>query len=138
MKRLSTLLMLALLIGGCYKDEVDVSRLTNNPFDPQYVGPPVFEGQGTSLQQVNIGGATVLYQIIAFRVRSELFLSPATYGVEVRDQQSGQVQVLSPDPPGSDQFRYRRAPLPGQPVCVELRLSNDQSTARAETLCVTL
>lgn len=138
MKRWGPLLLLALLSGGCFKDDVDVARLTNNPFDPEYTGPPVFEGQGTSLQQVSIGGSTVLYQVIAFRVRSELFLAPASYGVEVRDQQSGQVLNLSPDPPGSDQFRYRRAPLPGQPVCLELRLSNDQSTARAETLCATL
>lgn len=133
-----TIALLLVLLTGCYKDTVDVADLRDNPFDPDYQGEPVFVLEGTFLQQVDIGTGSVVYQIIEIRVREDLFLAPATYSVAARDLQTGQEELLNPDPPGGALFRFQRAPSPGQPVCLELRLSNNQSTARAETLCATL
>ena len=44
----------------------------------------------------------------------------------------------STNTPGGNLFKYQRQPVPGQQVCLELRLSNNLSTAGAETICVTL
>ena len=72
-------------------------------------------------------------QVIAFRVRSELFLSDATYSVRVHDLENGQTILLDADPPGGDSFKYYKQNLViGSPVCLELRLSNNLSAARAE------
>ncbi len=132
------LLLLVPLVMGCYKDDLDVADLNNNPFDPEYVGPAVFELEGTYTQFVDLGEFTVLYQVIEVRVREDLFLSSAAYTVQLTDLQLGMVQNVVPDPPGSNIWKYYREPAPGQEICVELRLANNQSTAGATTFCVTL
>lgn len=140
MIRLLHIIALASLVlaGGCVKDDLDPAELTNNPFDKDYDGPAVFNLVGTYTQVVNIGVGSLLYQVVEFTVREDLFLAPATYGVQVTDLQSGQVESAVPEPPGGNTFKYYRQPLPGQQVCLELRLTNNNGTARAETLCVTL
>lgn len=129
-----------LLLAGCYKDEVEPSELTNNPFDPEYVGENVFVSEGTYTETVFVPQiGNVLRQVIAFRVRSELFLSDATYSVRVHDLENGQTVLLDADPPGGDAFKYYKQNLvSGSPVCLELQLSNNLSVARAEEICVTL
>lgn len=139
MRSLLAFTILLTLLSGCYKDNVDVSELNTNPFDRDYEGPAVFEFEETFLQTVNIGGTNILYQIIVFRVKEELFLSPASYSVQLRDLQNEDPNATAtPVSPGSARFRYQRAPAPGQQVCLELRLANNQSAARAETICATL
>ncbi len=138
---LHLILALLPLLGGCYKDDVDPAKLTNNPFDPAYVGENVFVSDGTFTETVFIPGVgNVVRQVIAFHVRSELFLtSGVTYAVQVHDQQNGQTVLLNPDPVGGNAFKYYKQNLvQGLPVCLELRLSNNLSVARAETICVTL
>lgn len=131
--------MVALLsLSGCYKDALDDRLPTDNPFDREYDGPTVFVSEGTYTQVTNIGPVSVLRQVIAFRVRSELFLSPTPYSVQVRDLQSGVTELLNADPPGSDNFKFFREPAPGQSICLELRLSNNQSAAGPTTICATL
>jgi hypothetical protein len=139
MKRLLRLSILAVLLSGCYKDEVDIAALNNNPFDRDYAGEAVFVFEETYVQQVSTGGTTVLLQIIVFRVREDLFLAPASYSIALRDLQNGNDNgVAIPDPSGGGRYRYQRAPAPGVPICLELRLANNFSTARAETICATL
>jgi len=139
MRSLLTLATLLLLLSGCYKDNVDLSELNTNPFDRDYSGPAVFEFEETFLQTVNIGGTNVLYQVIVFRVKEELFLAPASYSVQLRDLQNEDPNAsATPVSPGSSRYRYQRAPAPGQQICLELRLANNQSGARAETICATL
>lgn len=125
------------LLTGCYKDEVDLATLNNNPFDPEYQGPAVFASEGTWQVVIQAGGNSVVMQDIGFRVNEDLFLAPATYSVAVKDLYSG---IGSEAAPTSEPGRwiYRRGPLPGQEVCIELRLMNSTSTARPETICVTL
>lgn len=141
LKPLFLLLALLPLLAGCYKDDVEPAKLTNNPFDPEYVGENIFVSDGTYTETVFIPGVgNVVRQVIAFHVRSELFLSSgSTYSVQVHDQQNGQTVLLNPDPPGGNAFKYYKQNLvQGAPVCLELRLSNNLSVARAETICVTL
>lgn len=140
MKRLLILLPFVVLLSSCFKDTVDIAALNNNPFDRDFDGEQVFVFEETFTEIVNIGGGTnVLYQVIVFRVREELFLSPTTYGIRLDDLQNGQEdQPVTPVSPGSSRYRYRRDPLPGTPICLRLRLTNNQSAARAETICATL
>jgi len=139
MKHLAILLPVLLLLSSCYKDDVDIAALNNNPFDRDYVGENVFVFEETFLETVNIGGTNVLYQVIVFRVREELFLSPASYSVRLDDLENGlDDQPVSPESPGSSRYRYRREPLPGQSICLSLSLANNQSYARPETICATL
>lgn len=131
------MLAMTLLLGACHKDELDVAQLNTNPFDADYAGPPIFTLEGTWLLTTSTGPVTFTEQVIGFRVDESSFLSPASYGVEVRDLLDSSVEQAVPgDGPG--RWQYRRVPVPGQEVCLELRLWNDFSTARAETICATL
>jgi hypothetical protein len=131
--------LLALIpMMACLKDDLKVEDLTGNPFDPAYEGPSVFVLDSTYTQVVNTGTSNVLFQVIAFRVRQELFLAPASYSVRCRDLLSGQEFLLDADPPGTHRFKVLRQPLPGQSVCLALALSNNLNDARTDTLCATL
>lgn len=139
MKRLALILPLLLLLSGCFKDTVDVAQLTNNPFDREFDGEAVFVFEETFTEVVNIGTSNVVYQVIVFRVREELFLAPTAYGIRLDDLQNGQLdQPTSPVTPGSSRYRYRREPAPAVPICLRLRLTNNQGAARADTICATL
>ncbi|MBK7385009.1 MAG: hypothetical protein IPI81_16985 [Flavobacteriales bacterium] len=135
----STALISTIALLGCGKGELDPGTLTNNPFDPDYNGPAVFELDTTFLEVVVIPGATLLNQAIVFHAKAELFLSDAAYSVRVVDQMNGLTYTLDPNPTNTDRFKYVRSePVIGAPVCLELRLFNNQSAARAEQICATL
>ncbi|MBL0128882.1 MAG: hypothetical protein IPP83_15815 [Flavobacteriales bacterium] len=132
-------LIAVLALASCGKGELDPDTLTNNPFDPDYDGPAVFALDTTYLEVVSIPGATLLNQAIVFHAKAELFLSDASYSVKVVDRISGMSFTLDPNPANSDRFKYVRSePVIGAPVCLELRLFNNQSAARAEQICATL
>lgn len=126
------------LASSCLKDEVDVSTLNNNPFDPGFVGPPVFAFDTTYIEP--IPGTGGVRQVFQFKVNSSLFLEPQAYSVYVEDD------LLPPTdpyvhqvPPGSDVLRYYRLEFePGQEVCLRLSLSNNYHQGRPETVCGTL
>lgn len=140
MKKTLHILFGVLLLSGCYKDDINLDELNNNPFDRDYEGPAMFELIGTYVELVTISGSTVQQQVIEFRVREENFLSPASYSVHLKDPALGTSHLLQPDPPLSDHFKYYRlaAVAEGQEICLELRLSNNQSTAGMEVICATL
>lgn len=139
MTKTMILLAMAMLATGCYKDELDVATLDNNPFDPAYTGPPVFEAIGTYLETTTIPGlGTITRQVFEFRVRNELFLSPASYSVQVLDLTNNIVSVVDQSAPGVHILKYYRLGDPAPQLCVELRLRNNFSTAGAETLCADL
>ena len=133
------MLLLLFLAASCGKGELDPATLTNNPFDADYNGPTVYEVDTTYQQIITGGSAPVVYQVIAFRVKEELFLGAAAYFVQVFDPGNGLTSLLSPNPANSDHFTYSRlGATVGIPVCLDLRLFNDQSAARAEEICATL
>jgi hypothetical protein len=137
------LLVLLVALSGCRKDDVDIDQLTTNPFDADYSGAAMFEVIDTYLATEDIPGTGMLTrQAVRFRVRSEQFLpeqSGRPYQVYVRDQGNGTTQFLEPTELGSNVFIYFRFDISiGIPVCLELALANNFSTARPETICVTL
>lgn len=135
----NTLLLLflcGLCLPSCYKDELEVAELTNNPFDADYNGEAVFtfEEVVNEPQPVPPGGTA---QYVVFRVNSSLFLESTSYQVKVRDLTTGSETYVGQTPVGSDLLRYKRDTLElgtGE-VCLELRLSNNLSTGRPETIC---
>lgn len=139
MRTLLVRLLPTLLLLACGKGELDPGTLKDNPFDPDYAGPPVFQLDTTYARSVSTPSGPVQQQVIAFRVRSELFLSRVQYSVRVEDTAYGLTEVIDPDPIGSSHFNYVRLGWQvGVPVCLRLRLFNDQSAARAEEICATL
>ncbi len=152
MKKYIHILLTMLLLAACYKDEVDVSSMKNNPFDRDFEGPEVFEFVDTYVETVTVMVVVgnppnqtqvpmqVDQQVIEFRVHEELFLSPPSYSVQVRDLDLGSTQLLHPDPQFLDHFKYYRPTgiAEGTLICVELGLSNNQTTARLEVICATL
>ena len=124
------------LFSACYKNELEVDKLTNNPFDREYVGPSVFSFDTTFTEVIN---GDLIRQVFQFRVASELFLAPQSYSVFVVDQAAGASEIIPQFPAGSDLLSYYRTPAtPGQEVCLQLRLSNNYHHGRAETICGTL
>ena len=137
------LIPLLVFVAACGKGELDPGTLTNNPFDPDYSGTPVFSTDTTYLETVSVttpqGTFNITYQVISFDVDESLFLAPADYTVSVVDQESGASIILGPSPAGSSHFVYHKADLViGSAVCLQLQLFNDQSAARAEVICATL
>jgi len=138
MKRTAHIIpMLLLVLASCHKDDVDIARLSDNPFDPDYEGPLLFLMGDPYVESPP--GSPLSYQVFPFTVREDLLLAPATYRVRVGDTGRGTSELLSPNPPGSNSFKYYRpGPEPGQEICLELRLSNNENDARPETTCATL
>ncbi len=86
-----------------------------------------------------VNGVPLSLQTIAFVVKEELLLSDAAYSVQVKDIAEDFITVVDPNPPNSNRFTYSRpGALVGVPVCLELRLYNNLSAARADRLCATL
>jgi len=136
-------LALILLLAGCRKDDVSITSLNNNPFDADFTGEDLFVSEGTELIVESIPGiGAVSRQVIRFRVRSELFLpgqAGRPYSVQVEDRTTGVGVYLDQAGAGDHRFTYILAvPMPGEQVCLELRLANNFSEARAETICETL
>lgn len=133
------LLVAFLLVGlaGCYKDDVDVSARTDNPFDADYSGPSVFSLDSIFVEQV-VGPPSYFRQVVQFKVNAALFLAPASYQVEVHDLLEGTRTLVGQVPPGSHTLRYYRNEYqPGQEVCLELRLTNNNAFGRPGTICGT-
>ncbi len=133
------LLLCALWLGfaGCYKDDVDVSARTDNPFDADYTGPTVFALDSIFVEQV-VGPPSYSRQVVQFKVNDGLFLAPASYQVEVHDLLEGTRTLVGQVPPGSHLLRFHRLEFtPGQEVCLELRLTNNNAFGRPETICGT-
>jgi hypothetical protein len=126
------------LNSGCYKDEVDIAALNNNPFDPGYAGPNVFSFDTTYTEP--IPGTPESRQVFQFRVNSSLFLAPQDYSVQVVDELLPPMDpYVHQVPPGNDVLRYYRNEIVfGQEVCLRLSLSNNYHQGRAETVCGTL
>jgi hypothetical protein len=124
-----------LLASGCYKDEVDIASLNNNPFDPGYTGPNVFSFDTTYIESIQ--GTTESRQVFQFKVNSSLFLAPQDYAVYVEDDLLPPMDpYVYQFPPGNDVLRYYRNEIVfGQEVCLRLSLSNNYHQGRAETVC---
>lgn len=139
MMRFLSILIGAALLTSCYKDEVDLAGMTNNPFDRDYDGPARFTLIGTYVETVDLGPGQSEQQVIEFEVHEEHFLQPTSYFVHVTEQGTGITELL-PSQAGSDRLKYYRISPPafGVPICIELRLSNNGSNAGAETICATL
>ncbi len=131
-------ILLALVLGtGCYKDDIDIAALNTNPFDADFAGPAVFTMDTIYVEQV-IGPPNYFRQVVQFRVDAGLFLAPASYQVEVHDLLEGTRTLVGQVPPGSHTLRFYRAEyLPGQEVCLELRITNNNTFGRPETICGT-
>lgn len=71
----------------------------------------MFVSDGTFTETVFIPGVgNVVRQVIAFHVRSELFLtSGVTYAVQVHDQQNGQTVLLNPGSGGRECLQVLQA-----------------------------
>ena len=136
-RALLALLLLPLLIGSCYKDDIDPATLNNNPFDPGYTGPNVFSFDTTFTEPIQ--GTSGVRQVFQFKVNSGLFLQPQAYDVYVEDDLAGTAEYVSQFPAGSDVLRYYRLEFQfGQEVCLRMSLSNNFHQGRTETVCGTL
>ncbi|MCB0793883.1 MAG: hypothetical protein KDB88_04030 [Flavobacteriales bacterium] len=137
MKRALYMIGLLMLCSGCYKDEVVIAELNNNPFDPDYVGAMLFTLDTVLLEPAPAPPGGVRHAM-KFSVNSSRFLTPTSYQVYVKDLVTGDESFLGQFPLGSDSFTYYRSEISGDEVCLELRLANELSVGRAETVCGTL
>jgi len=65
-----------LALAGCGKQKIDIDTLTNNPFDPDYAGPSLFELADSRTVTYTVDGQVHYDLEVDIRVREDLFLSP--------------------------------------------------------------
>ena len=133
------LLASLLLFSGCYKDELDVAALTNNPFDPDYSGPAVFVFDTTFVETVD-AFPPYQQQVFRFTVRHDLFLADVgTYRVRVKDLDNGEVRELMQTAAGSHAIEFNKYDFTvGEQLCLEVAFISDLTEGRRETICGTL
>ena len=126
------ILLLALLVSGCAKHELDTAALKSNPFDADYDGPAVFTliGSSTAVEVINQVPTRVLTMRI--KVHTEYFGRLTTYFVGVGDSSTPSNNI--PD----DVLTVRIGNVEsGTEHCRELVLMNDGSAGARNTVCAT-
>ena len=136
MKTLALLLsIIALVCGGCLKDEVDVSKLTTNPLDPDYTGPALFELTSDSTKVIYPIGQpadTVVVQHV--RVRTDL-LSPGTpWTLYIVKEGTGEVVDYSYETPHDPLYHHVHL---GASYCFTYQLKVRYSLSKAYRFCTT-
>lgn len=127
------LAMVAVLMTGCAKHELDTAVLTTNPFDADYDGAAVFTliDASTEIEQVNSIPVRVL--TVRVRVHTEYFGRPTTY--IVASSTAGDIPSNN-IPDGVLTLRVLNVE-PGDLECTELRLKNDGALGAGNTICAT-
>lgn len=128
--------LVAILLSGCLKDDLDPAALNNNPFDAEYAGPAIFSFDTTFIE---FPTGEISRQVFQFKVNSALFLEPQAYAVYVEDLGNGSASYVQQFPAGSHTLRYYKGDYQaGVETCLRLSLSNNYHQSRAETICGTL
>ncbi|HRF82777.1 MAG TPA: hypothetical protein PL070_22160 [Flavobacteriales bacterium] len=126
------ILLLALLVSGCAKHELDTATLKSNPFDADYDGPAVFTliSSSTTVEVINQIPTRVLTMRI--KVHTEYFGRLTTYIVRVGNSNTPSNSI--PD----DVLTVRIGSVEtGTEYCRELVLLNDGSAGARNTVCAT-
>ena len=114
-------LPLALCLAGCLKNDIDPAKLTSNPLDPDYNGPPLIELVSDTTRIVYAGGMpidTVVEQQV--HVHTELLPSGTDYTFYVTKVNTGVVYDYSN--PITTQDRAYHHVVPGVSYCYDYQL----------------
>lgn len=128
------LALVAALLAGCSKHELDITSLNTNPFDADYAGPAVFTLIDASNAVEVVNGVPVRVLTIRVQVHTEYFGRATTYIVaasEFGDIPSSNI------PNGVLTLRVLNVE-PGDVECTELRLKNDGAVGAGNTICATV
>lgn len=125
-----------LALTGCGKQKIDIDTLTNNPFDPDYAGPPLFELADSRTVTYTVDGQVYYDLEVDIRVREDLFLSPVP-DYEVYVTATGVLpEVFTGDP----LFSYTITDVGlGSVICRDLALRRSQGGQGASnSVCATV
>lgn len=130
--------LVILTFMACRKDDLDVADLTTNPFDPDYVGPALFEKEAERTIPYQVGDVTFLRLDVDVRVRTERLPSSAAYGVSYRvPGASSNVNVPTADL-ADDRFTMSVLEVTAsRAYCVEVALTNGGGAGGGNVLCAT-
>ncbi len=141
MKTLATAILTAILLAGCYKDNVDVPTLNTNVYDPDYQGPAILEFVSQSTTIITVSGVPVdTMQTITVRVHEELFTSNAQvalHGHSITTSEDAETSGWIPVHMAQDRtLDFHHAQL-GTNYCYVCALRVQQSPAKTYTFCAT-
>lgn len=139
LRRIIPVLCCALLLVGCYKDEVAEADLTSNALDPDYDGPPILELISTNTE-LRYNGFVVIDTVVVFnmRVRTDLFPSLISYqleGVQTNDGTSDLTDQLVPAT--TEASVEHRHVLYGNEYCMDISVVSLGSNSRSYRFCGT-
>lgn len=131
------LLLLLVLCGGCYKD--DLGDLDNNPFDADYSGPAIFTLEDDHITLLtNPNGSINRRFTQRVRVHTEYFLGSATYLVVAVPQGGGSSDTLASNQVQGGLFELNTDnTTSGTTYCWEVRLTNQGGTGARNDICST-
>ncbi len=139
MKRsIHTAMFLALILGGCKRDDLNLDALTTNPFDADYNGPAIFSKVGERTVPYTLGGITYHRLELDVRVNTGLLPAGAGYGVSYRAPGVSAAVVVPAAELVDDLFTLNILQVTsGQNYCAEVKLTNNGGSGGGNALCGT-
>lgn len=129
------ILLMALSLAGCLKDDLDPAKLTSNPLDPDYDGPALIELTSDTTRIVYSGGTpvdTVVEQQV--HVRADLLPPGTDYTLYVTLVNTGEVFDYSGSGIVPAERPYHHV-VPGVSYCYDYQLKVQFSLTKAWRYC---
>jgi len=114
-------LLSALCLAGCLKDDLDLANRTSNPLDPDYDGPALIELVSDTTRIVYADGMpTDIVVEQQVHIRTELLPSGTDYALYVTKVNTGEVYDYS-NPDTTPDRAYHHV-VPGVSYCYDYQL----------------
>lgn len=130
--RLALVLMLAVILPSCLKDDLDPASLTTNPLDEDYDGPAlIVPGAYTVNAITDMNGDTISYDVLLVaHVRTEL-LPPLTSWIWTVNGETGTNQGMD------DYVKVVHQAVNGSTYCFDCHLTVEFYPTKSYTICTT-
>lgn len=135
MRAFGLLLLAALTLSACLKDDLDPGALTINPLDRDYTGPALIELVSDTTRIVYTGGMptdTVVEQVV--HVRTDLLPPGTDWKLYVTLVNTGQVFDYSSETPQPQERPYHHV-VAGTSYCFDYQLKVQFSLTKAWRYC---
>lgn len=138
MRNILVLLILTVGLLSCKKDKIEVADLTNNPFDSDYSGAPIFTVQSVETVTIILNGESVRRLTVVVRVHRESMEGNPPFYVNITPENGDPVSRVQSNMLVNDEFELTKDNVaPGDMHCWRLDLGNGESLGAGNQVCGT-